>query len=328
MTRYHLSMQAGLIALAIAACSSTNAAIITDWDFGSLASTSNASDDPAAATTGTGTASSLGMTNSYTYTNGAGGASLGVGSVTNDDIVNDSPSGSKDGSTLGNGNVWRIRGVAGTGTTGSANNGWNNSAPQYSQGAQFDTSTLGYNAISLSFNWASTTQGIANMQVQYTTNGTTWQNIGSVLSATIDNNTTGTAGAGFQSDTVSFSGISGVSNDANFGVRLVAAYNPTLGNEYASATSVVGGAPSQYNNNSGNWRIADVQIDGTVAPVPLPASVWLMLSGLGALVARARRRVGQFTLSLAGAKFIAETQTDRPRTTDRDGFVPLGVIRE
>jgi hypothetical protein len=87
---------------------------------------------------------------------------------------------------------------------------------------------------------------------------------------------------------VSLAGLSGLSNDPNFGVRLVAAYNPTLGNEYASATSVLGGAPVQYNNNSGNWRIADVQIDGS--PVPLPASAWLMLSGCGGLGFWARRR--------------------------------------
>ncbi len=69
---------------------------------------------------------------------------------------------------------------------------------------------------------------------------------------------------------------------------MVAAYNPTLGNEYASATSVVGGAPVQYNNNSGNWRIADVQIDGT--PVPLPAAVWMLLSGVSGMAGLAKRR--------------------------------------
>jgi hypothetical protein len=46
-----------------------------------------------------------------------------------------------------------------------------------------------------------------------------------------------------------------------------------------------------YNNSSGNWRFADVQFDGTaVAPVPLPASVWIMLSGLGGFGFLFRRR--------------------------------------
>jgi hypothetical protein len=276
--------QAGLMALAFAMGGVAEANVITDWDFGSQPSTKP--DNTPAPTTGSGSAVSLGMTNSYTYT--TGGTSTGVGAVTLDDITNDSPSGTANGSTLGNGDVWRIRGQAGTGTTGTTNNGWNNSAPEYSQGAQFNVSTAGYTGVSLSFDWASTTQGVGNLQVQYTLNGASWTNIGSLFSATVDNNTTGTAGSGFQTDSISFAAVTGASNDPNFGIRLVSAYNPTLGNEYASATSVVAGAPVQYNNNSGNWRIADVQIDGT--PVPLPGAVWLLLSGCAGLAGLMRRR--------------------------------------
>lgn len=287
MNRLTFGTPAGLAILALVAASAADAQVITDWNFGSLSAVSP--DNTPAATTGTGTATSLGMTNSYIYT--TNGVQTGVGSVTADDITNDSPSGTKDGSTLGNGNVWRIRGAAGAGTTGTTNNGWNNSAPEYSQGAEFDTSTLGFAVSQLSFNWAATTQGIGNLQVQYNTNignASGWTNIGGLFSASVDNNTTGTPGAGFVTDTVSLAGISGLSNDPNFGVRLVSAYNPTLGNEYASATSVLSGAPVQYNNNSGNWRIADVQIDGS--PVPLPATAWLLLSGCGGLGLWARRR--------------------------------------
>jgi hypothetical protein len=287
MIKLNIAGRTGLAIAILTACGAAQAqTIITDWDFGALGATSP--DNTPAPTVGVGTALSLGMTNSYTYT--TSGATTGVGSVTLDDITADPQTTKQTGSTLGNGNVWRIRGAAGTGTTGTTNNGWNNSAPEYSQGAQFNVNTTGYSNISLSFNWASTTQGVGNLQAQYTLNGSTWQNIGSEYSATVDNGTLGATGYGFQTDIISLSAISGANNDANFGIRLVSAYNPSLGNEYASATSVVGGAPVQYNNNSGNWRIADVQIDGTLAPVPLPASLWLLVSGIGGLGVLGRKR--------------------------------------
>jgi hypothetical protein len=41
-------------------------------------------------------------------------------------------------------------------------------------------------------------------------------------------------------------------------------------------------------NNGGNVRIDDVMV--TTAPVPLPAAAWLLIGGIGALGAAARRR--------------------------------------
>jgi hypothetical protein len=45
------------------------------------------------------------------------------------------------------------------------------------QGAVFAASTAGYNAVNVSFDWYSTNQGEAKLQLGYTTNGgTTWHN--------------------------------------------------------------------------------------------------------------------------------------------------------
>jgi len=266
-----------ILAGALAAAPAAPALVITQWNFSGAA---GAGDNSPAPTTGTGTATMLGMTNSYNYTIGATNATIaGVGATASGDVLS-SPG---VANTSFNEFTWRIRGIKGSGDTGSANNGWNISAPQYSQGAEFDVSTAGYSNISFSFDWYSTNQGVRDLQEQYTLDGTTWNNIGPVLAA-VPNDYFGTSSP---TNTISFSSIVGASNDPDFGVRLVSAYDPTYTGtgspSYTSAT-LTGGLPTQYNNNSGNWRFANITVEGTAVAVPEPGTT-AMLTGVVALVA-------------------------------------------
>jgi autotransporter-associated beta strand protein len=104
-----------------------------------------------------------------------------------------SPVANGDNNVLPNGNVstnaWALFNIA----SPTAHDG----APQYSQGIELDTSTIGYSNISFSFDWYSTTQGVRDMQFQYcldTSQGSNavWNCIGSGIGgaagAFVDNN--------------------------------------------------------------------------------------------------------------------------------------------
>jgi hypothetical protein len=265
--RLHLCIALAFATLGFfAGATNVSADTISQWNFNTVNSgplNSVASDF------GLGTATVLGMTNSYLLTSGStitgtgtftGGTTVATASVAFADIT------ATSGDPNGFANAWRVRG-GGPGT--NAGNGWALQAPEYSQGAQFSSSTVGYTNVSFHFDWFTTTQGVNKLQEQYTIDGSTWININSPLTAVSN---------GFYATTltINFSGIAGSSNDPNFGVRLVSAYDTTLSPlNYGSAD---GGQNGVYNNNSGNWRFADVGFTGTV---PEPSTLALSLIGGG-----------------------------------------------
>ncbi len=229
--------------------------VIAAWTFPTAVATVDNSPAP---NLGSGTATTLGMTNNYTYST----TPPTVGSNAGDDVL--STSGTVN--TNFTENLWRIRGS----TLGGPlkGNGWNLSAPEYSQGIELDSSTAGYSNIVFSFDWYSTTQGIRDLQVQYnadTTNPNGWTNYSGPSSSTGDfvatSNDYNNSLLSPVNPTIhiDFSNIAAANNDPHFGVRLVSAFDSTgtLGNVYASAASPPGDI-IPYNNNSGNWRFGNL----------------------------------------------------------------------
>ena len=279
--------------------SSVLATTVTEWNFNNYVGNSTALDvvTSPAPTTGSGTASTLGMNSNYN-------SSLGQPpSVDTSDITNSAPL-SSDPSAQPNGtnNEWRIRGGNGTtspGGSSTASNGWSSFAPIGTQGAEFQVSTVGFTNLQLSFDWSPTSQGEANLQVDYTLNGSTFFNVPAALftvptgvtastNATSANTVTGGYIQTLNNTTynngivVNLGGIAGAANNPNFAVELV---NASTG---ADDISTKGTA---LNNTSGNWRFDEVTISGTaVSAVPEPGPCALVGLSLAGLALLARRR--------------------------------------
>ncbi len=277
----------GLLWVATLAGSTTGrAVVITAWNFNNDAVATNASP---AVSTGTGASQALGF-NGTTYNGTASVESSDVLKATGNDA------GSSDQATTNN--IWRLRG----------SNGWSSNAPIGSQGAQFSLNTTGYTNLQLQFDWYCTTAGERNLQVQYTTNGTTFVNVPTGLySATTYNSVQSGASVGntlvltnttsantvpgtylqapaqgwTNAISINLGGITAAIDDPNFAVRFV---NASTG---ADNTIPAGTA---LDNTKGNWRFDAVTFSG-VAAAPEPgtlALVGLGLAGVGWLV-RSRR---------------------------------------
>jgi hypothetical protein len=225
------------------------ATTLTAWTFDNTAIGVNSSPAPS---TGLGTASALGMNNSYNNTN----------SLSNPDIQ------SLPGSSSGGANSWRIRGFSNN--SGLRGNGWSTNAPIGTQGAQFTGSTFGYYEIKVSFDVYATVDAEANMQVQYSTDGHYWfnANITSAASGVIATNTSSANTvngtyirliSGWNNQvTVDLSGLSGVDNNASFAIRIV---NASTGADCVDTTGAI------YNNTSGSWTLDNVVIQGSTIDV-------------------------------------------------------------
>jgi hypothetical protein len=166
------------------------------------------------------------------------------------------------GSSSGGANSWRVR--------GSGGGNWSTNAPTGTQGARFAGSTFGFYKIKVSFDVYATPDAEANLQVQYTTEGTIWNNatitsvgtLGVISSNSATNGTVmgsyviltnnGTTGWNNQI-TVDLSSISGVDNNPNFAIRIV---NASTGSNCVDTTGAL------YHDNTGDWTFDNVVIQG------------------------------------------------------------------
>ena len=114
------------------------------------------------------------------------------------------------------------------------------------------------------------------MQVQYCIDGKNWMNVsGGALKTNL--------GDSFQSATSPNFTLSlphNAADEAYLGIRLVTAYDPSTGSpDYSDTTGMT------YNNNSGNWRLDNLEFTGQAVPEPSSLLLCLVATGIG-LVAR------------------------------------------
>jgi hypothetical protein len=136
-----------------------------------------------------------------------------------------------------------------------------------SSGVQYNASTVGYSNIVFTWDQRSSNTAVNTVRLQYTLDGTTWTNFTMTV-----NNTTFCLGelndGRFQNSTaeayrrisVNLSAISGANNNANFGVRILAAHYQTSGAFRTTAvpTNVATGGTMRFDNVSFKTQAANV----------------------------------------------------------------------
>ncbi|GAA5096710.1 hypothetical protein GCM10023210_30790 [Chryseobacterium ginsengisoli] len=137
------------------------------------------------------------------------------------------------------GKAWSTTGFPAQGT-GSGTAGFN-----------FAVSTVGYTGISVSLDISGSNTGSKYFQMQYTTNGSTWTNIGSATEI----GATGATPATWVTMTNAIPAVA--NNNANFAVRVVSVFDPAN-----NATYTAIGASSSY-GTGGTARVDNVTISGT-----------------------------------------------------------------
>jgi hypothetical protein len=171
------------------------------------------------------------------------------------------------GSLSGAGSATGMNTATGCGAQSGGGLAWaftaNPGASNESSGVQFSSSTAGYQNIIFQWEqrWSNTATN--TVRLQYTSNGATWTNfemtdlnttycLGSLNNGRFETNTTGDQ---YRRITVDLSSITGINNNPNFGVRIVAAHYQSTG-EFRQVTNTGTVA------TAGTWRFDNVTFSG------------------------------------------------------------------
>jgi len=226
----------------LAASAAANAQVIAQWNFNSLVPDNSTATGSLLPSVGSGSAALVGTTGSFASGSANGGSS--------------DPAPATDNS--------------GWGTTGYAAQG----TGDRTRGVQFNVSTVGSSLIAVSWDQRLSNTAARSAQFQYSLNGTTFTDFGTVFSGSPGD-------TWFNNRSVDLSSVPGVGNNANFAFRIVAAFEPST-STYLAAT------PASTYATTGTWRF-DM---ATVTAVPEPGTYAMMLAGLAMIGFMAARRRG------------------------------------
>jgi len=227
--------------------STSEAAILTQWNFNSTIPDANIATGVITPNIGSGTV-------------------LNIGGVTSTFASGDTNGGSSD-PAIGDDSGYQTTTYAAQGTGNKTT------------GIQFNVSTVGQQNVTLSFDQRHSNTSSRYAAFQYTTDGTTFLDFGSLFD--------GNAGdTWFNGRSVNLSSLTGVNNNPNFGFRIVAAFAP-------STTQYVPSNPTSTYATTGTWRFDMVTINADPATSAIPTPALLPgLTGLGLSLWRKRKVIG------------------------------------
>jgi len=302
MKKYYVLLIIGLLSVGLFAQSNA----IAVWNYNTISGT------PAAPIADIGSGNSLVV----------GAMTVATAATGMDPIINNG-CGSQNGTNPG---AWSF-----TATPGLSNE---------SSGVQYQVSTVGYQNVLLTWDMRFSNTAANTVRLQYTIDGLTWQNFTMTSSNTtfcngvIDNGRFQNNGVGdqYRRISVSFTGVTGIANNANFGVRILAAHYQTSGEFRQTSTPTLVAT-------AGTWRFDNVTFEGrTDVSIPAASNFFAVNENAGVvnipvLIANANAGAVNLTLGFSvysnatvNSDFTWSNTLSIPANTNGTFNVPVTII--